>query len=78
MDMCVSTVCDYLVIRLSHYLRYAPLLNHYVTQQHTGSWAFSASQLDLAENEIQDCNNIIEELTTEIADRDDELEQLDR
>jgi len=44
----------------------------------TGSWAFSASQLDLAEAEIQDCNVIIEELSGEIADRDDELEQLDK
>jgi chromosome segregation ATPase len=44
----------------------------------SGSWEFSASQLVLAELEIEDCNRIIEELSAEVADRDDELEQLDR
>jgi chromosome segregation ATPase len=42
-----------------------------------GSWQFCANQLELAEEEINDCNRIIEELTAEIADRDEELEQLD-
>ena len=44
----------------------------------SGSWQFSASQLELAETEIEDCNRIIEELSAEIKDRDEELEQLDR
>lgn len=44
----------------------------------SGSWQFSANQLVLAELEIEDCNRIIEQLSAEIADRDEELEQYDR
>lgn len=35
----------------------------------SGSWEFSAAQLEQAELEIEDCNHVIEELTAEIQDR---------
>lgn len=35
----------------------------------SGSWEFSAAQLEQAELEIEDCNHVIEELSAEIQDR---------
>ena len=49
------------------------------TKQHlSDSWQFSANQLVLAEQEIEDSHRAIEELNAEIRDRDEELDVLDR